>query len=129
MEFLALAYVAIGGALGSMCRYGLGLVIKSVHASDFPLSTFAVNILGGLLMGAWIALAANMAPERARELHLLFAVGVLGGFTTFSAFSLELFLLLERGLIWQAGAYALGSVVLSVLALLSGMWCIRLIAG
>ena len=69
-----------------------------------------------------------MLPARAKDLHLLFAVGALGGFTTFSAFCLESFLLLEQGLEVQAALYIFGSITLSVLALMAGMWCIKLFA-
>jgi CrcB protein len=129
MTMLGLMYVAIGGAFGSMCRYALASLIGRLTTADFPIATFAINILGGFLMGVWIAAMAMWLPTKAKDLHLLFAVGVLGGFTTFSAFSLDLFFLIERGEVLQASAYALGSVVMSVAALIGGMWCIRLFAG
>ncbi len=122
-------YVAFGGAVGSMLRYALADAIARYNTSDFPYGTFAVNLLGGLLMGAWIATVAFMMPAKARDLHLLLAVGLLGGFTTFSAFSLDIFLLLERGLNMQAVLYIAGSVVLSVLALLLGMMLVKATFG
>ena len=124
MAWMALLYVAMGGAVGALARYGAGMLASRFYSGDFPVATFAVNIAGGFLMGAWIALASAMPPERARELHLLFAVGALGGFTTFSTFSLDLFILMQRGLMWQAALYAAGSVLLALAALMAGMWAV-----
>jgi CrcB protein len=128
MNWLALAYVGFGGAIGSMARYALVGVISRAVAVEFPYATFAVNILGSGLMGVWIALIAVMMPDKARDMHLLIAVGALGGFTTFSAFSMDLFLLIERGLSMQAVAYACGSVLLSLFALLGGIWLVKMVA-
>lgn len=128
MTFFALLYVAAGGAVGSMARYALMMLITRLHGTEFPFGTLAVNILGGFLMGAWISAMATMLPVRAKDLHLLFAVGVLGGFTTFSTFSLDIVLLIDRGLMGQAALYVLSSVVISVLALMAGMWCFRMFA-
>jgi len=127
MDFMALMYVAVGGALGSMMRYAVMSLVGRFNVTEFPYATLAVNILGGLLMGVWIAAMANLMPAKAKDLHLLFAVGVLGGFTTFSTFSMDMFLLLQREMLMQAALYAAGSVILSVAALLAGMWLIRLI--
>lgn len=129
MNALALMYVGMGGAVGAMGRYAMMGLMARFTVSSFPIGTLAVNVLGALLLGAWIATMAALLPAKAKDLHLLFAVGALGGFTTFSAFSLDLFLLLERGLLAQAVVYSLGSVVLSVAALLAGMWLVRLALG
>jgi CrcB protein len=112
--------VAAGGALGACARYGVG---RWLGSGLWPSATFAVNLLGGLLMGllaGW--LAARGGSEGAR---LFLGVGVLGGFTTFSAFSLELWLLLEKGAWALALGYALGSVVLAVAGLGLGLWLVR----
>lgn len=130
MDMTSLMYVAIGGAFGSMCRYLAQTAIGHyTKAGDFPWGTFTVNILGGFLMGVWIAAMAGMMPSKAKDLHLLFAVGVLGGFTTFSTFSMETFLLVERGLLGQAALYAVGSVALSIGGLIAGMWCLRFLSA
>ncbi len=106
--------VGLGGALGSVARYGFYRLLAA------PLGTLGVNILGGLLMGLLVGwLTARGGPTEAGRLFL--GVGVLGGFTTFSAFSLDTVLLLERGAWWQAAAYALVSVVASIAALFLGM--------
>ena len=101
--------VAVGGAVGAVARYGVGLGAARLFGLAFPWGTLAVNIVGGLAMGL---LAAKTAPEQ-EALRLALGVGVLGGFTTFSAFSLETVRLMEHqpGL---AALYAAASVVLSV---------------
>lgn len=126
MNALTLMYVGIGGAVGSMARYAVNALCTRFLLIDFPIATFAVNVLGGFLMGAWIAAMTFLLPAKAKELHLLVAVGFLGGFTTFSAFSLEIFLLFDRGLAVQTVLYIAGSVFFSVMALLAGMWVVKL---
>jgi len=125
MSMLTLMYVAIGGAVGSMGRYLIMSLVTRVNSGPFPYGTLAVNVLGAFLMGIWIAVMASMMPSRARDLHLLFAVGVLGGFTTFSAFTVDVFLLIDRGLMFQAIVYVLGSMGLCLLALMLGMWFLK----
>ncbi len=122
----ALTYVAIGGALGSMCRYLLMTYVGKYVTSGFPYGTFAVNVLGAFLMGVWIATMAGMMPSRAKDLHLLFAVGFLGGFTTFSTFTIDVFLLMEKGMMIESVLYVIGSFLISLLALIAGMYLIRL---
>lgn len=129
MTWLALMYVAIGGAVGSMARYAAMSLIGGLSPGTFPYGTLAVNIAGSFLMGVWIAYTAAMMPSRAKDLHLLFAVGVLGGFTTFSTFSLDTFFLIQRGEFVQAGAYVFGSVLISLAALMGGMWLLRNAGG
>ena len=129
MNLLNLMYVAVGGAVGAMARFTVSEYIARFNATGFPFGTFAVNVLGSLMLGAWIAVVATMAPSKVKDLHLLLAVGFLGGFTTFSAFSMDAFMLVERGLHGQAFFYVFGSVVLSVLALVGGMWLVKLAAG
>lgn len=129
MNMLNLMYVAFGGAMGAMGRFTVSELVARFNATGFPYGTLLINILGCLLMGVWIAVVATMAPTRAKDLHLLLAVGFLGGFTTFSAFSMDAFMLMERGMTFQAFLYVFGSVVLSVLALVGGMWMVKLAAG
>ncbi|WP_041762256.1 fluoride efflux transporter CrcB [Brevundimonas subvibrioides] len=118
--------VAIGGALGSMARYGVGLAAGRLFpAGAWPWGTLAVNVVGGLAMGllvGWIGLRAEASQETVR---VFAAVGILGGFTTFSAFSLETVLMIERRDYGMAAAYVGLSVVLAIAALMAGLMMAR----
>jgi fluoride exporter len=110
--------VALGGAVGSVARYGLGVRLAG---ANWPQATFAANLLGGLLIGLLAGFLAARSGESSERLRLLLQVGVLGGFTTFSAYSLEAVMMIERRAYGAAGAYALGSVVASLLAVGLGL--------
>jgi CrcB protein len=115
--------VAVGGGAGSLARYWLAGWVQPANAV-FPYGIFIVNILGGLLMGMIVELGAlklNLSPE----LRALLTTGILGGFTTFSTFSLDSVLLLQKGAYGLAAVYMIGSVVLSIAALFAGLWIIR----
>ena len=118
--------VAAGGALGAMARYGTGVVVGRLFGNmAWPWATLSVNIVGGLLMGAltgWLAFRGGLHAE---SIRLFAAVGILGGFTTFSAFSLETALMIEKRQIALAGGYVAASVVLSILALFIGLMVAR----
>lgn len=129
MNMLGLMYVGIGGAVGSMLRYSVTTLVGHLNTSQLPLGVFCVNILGSFLLGVLIGVIALVLPGKSKELHLLLAVGFMGGFTTFSAFSMEAYLLIEKGLHAQAFSYVFLSVVISVLALIAGMWMIRYFAS
>lgn len=109
-----------------MARYGVGLgAARLFPASTWPWGTLTVNVVGGLAMGllvGWMGLKAGAGQETVR---LFAAVGLLGGFTTFSAFSLETALMIERREYGLAGAYILLSVVLAVAALMAGLMLAR----
>lgn len=123
---LPLLYVMVGGAVGSGARYLTGSAVTALLGPDYPFGTLAVNIVGGLLMGVLVGvLARNSASETWR---LLLAVGVLGGFTTFSAFSLEVVTMIERGAFGVAFGYVLVSVIGSVAALFAGLSAVRAVA-
>ncbi|MEG3171058.1 fluoride efflux transporter CrcB [Sphingomonas sp. ZB1N12] len=123
---LPLLYVMVGGAVGSGARYLAGSAMTALLGPDYPFGTLAVNIVGGLLMGLLVGvLARNSASEHWR---LLLAVGVLGGFTTFSAFSLEVVTMIERGAFGVALGYVLVSVIGSVAALFAGLSAVRAVA-
>jgi CrcB protein len=120
-----LLLVALGGGTGAVLRYVVGVQAVRALGHGWPYGTLAVNVLGGVLMGAlvsWLALRGGADQERWR---LLFGVGVLGGFTTFSAFSLEVALMLQRRAWAEAFGYSLISVVLSVAALFLGLALMR----
>ncbi len=117
--------VGAGGALGAMGRYGVGLAVARLGFSGFPLATMLVNIAGSLAMGLFIGILARTLPPMQAEARLFVAIGLLGGFTTFSAFSLDVISLLERGQMGGALLYALVSVIGSVLALGLGLLIVR----
>ncbi|MFJ6024461.1 fluoride efflux transporter CrcB [Brevundimonas sp. NPDC092305] len=114
--------VAAGGALGAMARYGLGRVLP---ATGWPWPTLSANVVGGLTMGALTGWLAFRGGAHAESIRLFAAVGVLGGFTTFSAFSLETALMIERRQLAMAGGYVAASVALSILALFVGLFLAR----
>lgn len=119
--------VMLGGAIGAALRYHLGKIALRVAGLAWPWGTLAANILGGLAMGllaGWLALRATGGEP----VRLFLAVGVLGGFTTFSAFSLETLLMIERGEMASALAYAVVSVGASVGALSLGLMTMRSLA-
>lgn len=118
-------YVAIGGAFGAVCRYLLGGWIGSPGGGLFPWATLIVNVVGSFVMGALAAWLSKALPAHQAELRALLAVGVLGGFTTFSAFSLETALLAEKGQWVLAAGYVIASVLLCVAALLGGLAMVR----
>lgn len=117
--------VMAGGALGAGLRYLVGLGALRLFGPGFPWGTWAVNIAGGLAMGLLAASLALRGETADEPLRLLLGVGVLGGFTTFSAFSLEMFNMLARGESALALAYAVSSVAGSVIALWTGVWLVR----
>jgi CrcB protein len=118
-------WVAIGGAAGAVARYGLGSAAGRWLGHGWPWGTLGANMFGGLLMGAlagWLALRGGPDQERWR---LLLGVGVLGGFTTFSAYTLETVLMIERREWASAVAYVGLSTLLAVVALFAGLWLSR----
>jgi CrcB protein len=122
-----LLYVLAGGAIGAGARYEVGRLALRHFGPGFPWGTLTVNLAGGLAMGL---LAGAFAGRNYvdRPLWLLLGVGLLGGFTTFSAFSLDLFLMLERGRPGAALGYAAGSALGALLLLAAGWWIARALA-
>lgn len=118
LTFKATGLVMAGGALGAALRFqGTQLVVRLGH-TGYPLATLGVNIIGGMAMGVLTALL--LRGQVGEPVRLFAGVGLLGGFTTFSAFSLEMFQMLERGEVISAFGYALLSVLLSLAALAVG---------
>lgn len=117
--------VGIGGAIGSVARYGAGVLVGRVWPSNFPLATMLVNISGSLAMGLLVGFLTRTSPAWQADARLFVAVGVLGGFTTLSSFSLDTVALIERGEIGQAALYVLGSVAISIAALFVGLLIMR----
>ena len=116
--------VALGGALGSVARYLVGIGATKVFGVDFPWGTLIINIAGSFLIGVFAELFALKwdLPQSGR---VFLTVGICGGFTTFSTFSLDSWVLIERGEFWATGAYVVASVVLSIAALIAGLHLIR----
>ncbi|WP_196258613.1 fluoride efflux transporter CrcB [Pelagibacterium limicola] len=114
--------VGLGGAVGAMARYGVG---RLVPIAGFPFATLIVNIVGSFLMGVLIAVLSRTLVAWSNEARLLLAVGVLGGFTTFSSFSLDVITLAQRGEWFAATGYILLSVVGSVGSLALALWLAR----
>jgi len=112
--------VMLGGAIGAGFRYHIGTVALRNLGPGFPFGTLLVNLLGGLLMGVLAGVIAR-TPVEGEPLRLFLGVGVLGGFTTFSAFSLESFNMLGRGDYAMAVSYAVASVAGSILMLFAGV--------
>lgn len=125
---MPLVFVMVGGAFGSAARYLTGRATLAWFGPDFPYGTLAVNLIGGLLMGVLTA-ALTRAGDLAEPARLFLGVGVLGGFTTFSAFSLDVVAMIERGAPGTALFYALLSVIGSVLALFAGLIAARTLIG
>jgi CrcB protein len=119
-----LIFVALGGGMGAAARYLIGVQAMRRLGEAWP-GTLAVNVVGGLLMGMLAGYLAHRGGADQERWRLLLGVGVLGGFTTFSAFSLETVLMIEKRAYGQAFGYATASVVLSLVALFAGLLIAR----
>ena len=123
-----LLLVMTGGAIGAGFRYQLARVAEQQLGGIFPWGTWIANLLGGLLMGVLAGVLVSEGPH-GEPLRLFLGIGMLGGFTTFSAFSLEMAQMIERGDLALAGAYAVSSVAGSVVMLLVGFWAVRAVTA
>ena len=124
MKSTILLMVGLGGALGSMARYLVAGWVQPASWIGFPYGIFIVNVTGGLLMGMFteaMALKFHVSPET----RAFLTTGILGGYTTFSTFSLEASMLIQRQAYGQATAYIAGSALLSIVALFAGFWLVR----
>ncbi len=121
--------IMTGGALGAGGRYLVSNAFLRLMGPGFPWGTFAVNVVGCFLMGVLIETLARKGGVVSSEMRSFLATGVLGGFTTFSAFSLDTAELWEHGTGGLAFAYVLASVLLSIAALFAGLWLVRQLAS
>lgn len=124
MNLQLILAVAIGGAIGSVARYGVGVGSTKLFGLAFPWGTLIINIVGSFLIGAF-AESFALRWDAPQAVRVFLTVGICGGFTTFSTFSLDAYLLMERGELWPAAAYMAGSVALSVGALVAGLYLMR----
>ena len=109
--------VAAGGAIGALLRYAAAQLVQHFQPSAFPAATMLVNILGSFIMGVMMA---KLLQQHSESAQLFFVTGVLGGFTTFSAFSWDALQMLQRGQTASAGIYIAGSVIFSLAAIAAG---------
>lgn len=119
--------VMIGGAIGAGFRYQTGIIVLRQFGPGFPYGTWLINLIGGLLMGVLAGFLAR-SPIDGGPVRLFVGVGILGGFTTFSSFSLETFNMIARGQYGSATFYAASSVIGSVLMLMIGLFLSRVFA-
>lgn len=126
LTFKTTGLVMAGGALGAALRFQATQMAIRLGHTGYPVATLAVNIAGGLLMGMLAALV--LRGHVGEPWRLFLGVGLLGGFTTFSAFSLELFQMIERGALLTALGYVLASVLLSLAAVAAGFALTRSVA-
>lgn len=119
--------VFLGAGIGGALRHGVNVAALAVFGPGFPFGTLGVNVAGSFVMGllaGWFALRFDPG----QHWRLFLTTGILGGFTTFSAFSLDTALLFQRGVAWVALGYVLLSVVVSIAALFAGLMLVRHLA-
>jgi CrcB protein len=116
--------VFLGGGLGSVARHGVNVLSAQYLGTRYPIGTFCINVLGSLIIGI-LAEAFALKANLPMNMRLFLITGIMGGFTTFSTFSLEIGLLYERGELMTAAIYAVASVICALLALFAGMAMMR----
>ena len=121
---MAYIFVFLGGGLGAALRHGVNLMAARLLGNSFPWGTLTVNVVGSLVMGLLTAYFA-FKIEMPQHWRFFLTTGILGGFTTFSTFSLDVAVLYERGEVALAALYVLISVVVSVAALFAGLALVR----
>jgi CrcB protein len=122
----ALLAVILGGGLGSALRYGVNVAAERYIGASFPWGTLTVNVVGSFLIGVLAAYFAFRGESPwSQPIRLFLITGILGGFTTFSAFSLDFAVLVERGETALAMTYVAASVLLSLGAIFAGLWVVR----
>lgn len=127
-RMFAAALVFLGGGIGSVLRHGMNVLCARLFGLSFPWGTFAVNLIGSFLIG-WLAayFAFRAGAGWTQHSRIFLITGTLGGFTTFSSFSLDFAMLFERGATTSAVMYVLGSVGISLVAIFAGLYVGRVI--
>lgn len=118
--------VFLGGGIGSFLRYFISSLVSKNLGTSFPYGTITVNIAGSFIMGVLIEYFTRTLPH-SNDMRIFLTVGILGGFTTFSAFSLDTILLIDNGKFMLAATYVITSVAISIFAVFAGMNLIKLI--
>ena len=126
MNLQLILAVAFGGAIGSVARYLVGIESGKLFGLNFPWGTLIINIVGSFLIGVFVESFA-LRWDLSQFWRVFLTIGICGGFTTFSTFSLDSYLLLDRGQLLAGGAYVIASVVLSIAGLFAGLQLIRAI--
>jgi CrcB protein len=122
MSAASFLWVAVGGALGSVARYWLAAFVAGLTGPYFPWGTLLINVVGSFVIGWFGARTGTNGPvDLPADFRVFVMVGICGGFTTFSAFSLQTLDLISTGETLRAGAYVVGSVVLCLLAVWAGV--------
>jgi fluoride exporter len=116
--------VAVGGAIGSVARYLVAIGSGKIFGTNFPWGILIINVTGSFLIGVFVGLFATKW-DLPQSVRIFLTVGICGGYTTFSTFSLDSYYLMERGQLLMALAYIVGSVVLSICALVGGLYLAR----
>ena len=117
-------FIAIGGMFGALSRYYLGQQVLKYFGYYFPLQTIIINVVGSFLIGLIFEISKTKLSLN-EDLRLLITVGFLGSFTTFSAFTLDFFLLIEKEEIFIALIYIIASVIIAIFAMLFAIWLVR----
>ena len=117
--------VFVGGGIGAALRHGVNVISARLFGTAFPWHTLIENVTGSVVMGMLAAYFAFKGGETSQHWRLFLTTGILGGYTTFSAFSLDVVLLYERGEVAQAALYVAGSVVLAIGGLVAGLALVR----
>ena len=120
-EWVDVGWLALGGGVGAVLRYLVDVAVTSRWRRQFPLATLLINVSGAFLLGVVVALVAEVGPAVGAVAPLV-ATGVLGGYTTFSTASHDTIRLARDGRLPTALAYAVGTMVASVLAVFAGLW-------
>jgi fluoride exporter len=127
LNWVFILAVALGGAIGSVARYLVGIGSGKLLGFNFPWGTLVINIVGSMLIGVFAGMFA-FKWDLPQALRVFLTVGICGGFTTFSTFSLDTYYLIERGELAAAGFYVVSSVIFSILGLVAALHLIRVLS-